>query len=206
MAKTSSAKTTEKLPGVLTFDRPRVLALVRTAPQLGRIITEADVDQFRKRSIDRAGGILASAAIFGIARARQTTEDREPAQPRGLSAYLTYEDAPKSEVKKRAKYQFGHDEFSGLLTVVKVFASDFDTSLRTAGSVSEAIRGLNTATGRFDIDGQPHPALEAVSSPGSYAERDPRRRAVMDADRLMRYILLEAMTAEPEKAIEQIAS
>lgn len=76
-----------------------------------------------------------------------------------------------------------------LLSTVGIFATAFEAEYTPGGKADRAALGdLYDAT---DTN-PPHPALAALPAPNSYGEHDPRRDTVIHADRLLRFILLQA--------------
>lgn len=181
-----------------------VLKIVRNA-QVYTAPTQEEITAAAQRH-ERGGRLLAAAAIQRM-RAAQSPP-RDEVHTYNLQAYLAVhgrgEVLPAHEraVFERKLREQGNDPhtraalgFAALLAIVNVFANAFEAEYVPEGKADRAALGrLYDAT---DSE-PPHPALAGLPAPSSYGEHDPRRNTVIHADRLLRFILLEAAPAEQQ--------
>jgi len=182
---------TAVVPPVIEFSKEHVLELVRTAPRIGRIVTTRMVAEAGSRSRS-PGRLLASAAIYGVANTN-ASDGVALTPPRGMSTYLQHQAAGSKAPKLT---QLGHDEFAELIHIV----GDYDTRLNQwlepthdrSFRLGQLYDGSNTMRGAGD-NRVPHPILEAVPPFTDFTDRSPLQGPAREADRLLRFILLESM-------------
>jgi hypothetical protein len=197
-------------------DPARIFRIVRRGAniELGPV-TPQQISEAAKRK-DQAARLL-TAMVLHTMRSAQRPDSATP-WTRSLDAYLTVRTAeanlaalpytkgiPKrkraelratwsKQVRTQSREAVG---FGTLLAVTGRLAGDFDAAYAPTGKPSmAAIDTLYNQTGKIN-----HPMLGVLPSPTSYGTEDPRRNTIIQTDRLLRYIWLQA---QPEAAPSQL--
>ncbi len=103
-------------------------------------------------------------------------------------------------LKQERTYARAARGFGALLTAVNMVADDFEAMYLPDGKPNRvALAELYDQT-----DDIAHPILGVLPPVGDYGDNDPRRDAVVQADRLLRYILLKAQTPRVTPPTESV--
>jgi len=169
-------------------DRARLLRIVRRA-KLCAPLTSAEITEAARRK-DQSGQLLAAAALHNMRR----TERPPRARPWNHDL-LTYVAQGTTKEHYRA-----HRGFGALLAAVNITMVDFENTYIPNGKPDR--RALGDLYDHTDI--LTHPILGALPPANAYSDEDPRRNAIVQADRLLRYILLQAQVSQVTPSAESV--
>jgi hypothetical protein len=192
---------------VVVPDQTALFAIVRDA-QAAPPVTTQEVTGIVLLNPGTAPRLLAATAIDNMLRAQSPKTPEE--QPPGIQLLLRHSEAERNlasvtghtsisldkakRVELQARYKRDRSEslesatnFLGLVSVVDSITKSLEQESSTASSKLDWLR---TLYGQTDDTG--HPLLNALPPATAFAKENPRRKAVTEGDRILRFIIRQA--------------